>query len=113
MKMYSDTASRFGSWELVQELLATMDAVAKNVRDSGRCAGANVANVAQRYVLQTDPTDGCLLVGVRNSNHIEENVRTHAFKLDKGEIEEIEKVVSKRKGPGGDVWDLNRGYVRG
>ena len=111
MRMYSGTASRFGSWELVQELLTTMDGVAKNVRDSGRCPGCNISNVAQRFVLDTDPTDGCLLVGVRNDRHIEENVRTHSFKLERAEVEAIEKVVDKRRGPKGDVWELERGYI--
>jgi len=36
MRMYSGTANRFGSWELVQELLGVMDAVAKEVRESGQ-----------------------------------------------------------------------------
>jgi len=111
MRMYSSTASRFGSWELVQELLSTMDGVAKSVRDSGRCPDCNISNIAQRYVLDTDPTNGCLLVGVRNSKHIAENVRTHQFVLEKGEIEAISKVVEKRKGPKGDVWELERGYM--
>ena len=62
-------------------------------------------------MLDTDPTDGCLLVGVRNGRHLEENVRTHSFKLERAEIEAIEKVVGKRRGPQGDVWELERGYI--
>ena len=62
-------------------------------------------------MLETDPTNGCLLVGVRNTKHIEENVRTHSFKLEPGEVEAIEKIVAKRRGPQGDVWELERGYV--
>ncbi|GMI52249.1 hypothetical protein TeGR_g735 [Tetraparma gracilis] len=111
LRMYSTTASRFGSWDLVQELLTTMDSVAANVRSSGRCASATIANVAQRFVLQTDPTGGCLLVGVRNADHIEDNVNTHRFQLEGGEVDEIQKVVDKAKGPRGDVWDLERGLV--
>jgi aryl-alcohol dehydrogenase-like predicted oxidoreductase len=110
MRMYSATASRFGDWKLVQELLRTMDAVAANVRSDGRCAEANISNVAQRYVLDT-PAVASVLIGVRNQEHLAENVRTHAFQLKQDERDEIDKVVAKRKGPAGDVWDIERGYA--
>lgn len=110
MRMYSSTASRFGDWKQVQELLRTMDAIASQVRSDGRCAKASIANIAQRYVLQT-PAVASVLIGVRNQDHIEENVRTHSFVLQPDEIAAIDKVVEKRKGPKGDVWDIERGYV--
>lgn len=111
MRMYSTTAERFGDWSLVQELLRTMDAIAKNVRSDGRCEKANISNVAQRYVLQT-PAVASVLIGVRNQDHIEENVRTHSFQLRQDEIDAIDAVVAKRRGPVGDVWDLERGSMR-
>ena len=110
MRMYSKTAERFGSWNLVQDLLKTMDAVASDVRSSGRCENANISNIAQRYVLDTNSV-ASVLVGVRNRNHIEENVRTHSFELTQGERDAITSVVAKRKGPTGDVWDLERGNL--
>lgn len=110
MRMYSATAARFGDWSQVQALLKTMDAVAKQVRKDGRCAQANIGNIAQRYVLQT-PAVASVLIGVRNKDHIAENVRTHSFTLRSDEIEAIDKVVAQRKGPKGDVWDLERGYI--
>ena len=112
MKMYSKTAERFGSWNLVQELLQTMDAVAADVRSSGRCDNVNISNVAQRYVLDTKSV-ASVLIGVRNRNHIEENVRTHSFELTNGERDAIAAVIAKRKGPSGDVWDLERGNLPG
>lgn len=110
MRMYSSTASRFGSWTLVQELLRTMDAVAKEVKSDGRCRDANISNIAQRYVLQT-PAVASVLIGVRNQDHIAQNLRTHSFQLTTAEIETIDAVVAKRKGPAGDVWDIERGYA--
>jgi len=110
MKMYDATAGRFGSWSAVQELLATMDAVAGEVRESGRCEEANLANVAQRFVLDT-PAVASVLIGVRNQDHIAENVRTHSFQLTSAERTAIQSVVDKGKGPKGDVWDIERGYV--
>jgi aryl-alcohol dehydrogenase-like predicted oxidoreductase len=100
MRMYSSTAARFGSWDLVQDLLKTMDAVASDVRSSGRCENANISNIAQRYVLDTKAV-ASVLIGVRNRNHIEENVRTHSFELNDGERDAIAAVIAKRKGPSG------------
>jgi aryl-alcohol dehydrogenase-like predicted oxidoreductase len=110
MRMYSKTASRFGDWKLVQELLQTMNAIAEEVRADGRCAEATIANIAQRFVLQT-PAVASVLIGVRNKNHVDENVRSHSFALKAEEIDAIERVVAKRSGPKGDVWDIERGVV--
>eukprot|EP00978_Attheya_sp_CCMP212_P012852 scaffold32099_cov50-Attheya_sp.AAC.11 len=110
MRMYSNTAARFGSWKLVQELLETLDIIAASVRFSGRCADAAISNVAQRYILETQGVSA-ILIGVRNQNHIAENVRTHAFQLNADEREAIDAIVAKRDGPKGDVWDIERGNI--
>ena len=110
MRMYSSTASRFGDWSLVQELLRTMDAVAQTVRSDGRCEKANISNIAQRYVLET-PAVASVLIGMRNKDHIDENVRTHSFQLKQQERDAIDAVVAKRRGPKGDVWDIERGSM--
>ena len=110
MRMYSNTAARFGSWKLVQELLGTMDAIAKEVQSSGRCEGVDISNIAQRYVLDT-PAVASVLIGVRNQNHIVENARTHSFELTSAERDAISAVIAKRNGPRGDVWDLERGNI--
>lgn len=110
MRMYSKTAERFGNWKLVQELLQTLDAVASEVRSSGRCVDAKIANIAQRYVLDTKSV-ASVLIGVRNRNHIDENINTHSFSLTDGERDAISAVINKRSGPKGDVWDIERGYA--
>mmetsp|Transcript_51960 Transcript_51960/g.62485 ORF Transcript_51960/g.62485 Transcript_51960/m.62485 type:complete len:470 (+) Transcript_51960:153-1562(+) len=111
LRLYAKTAERFGSWDLVsKELLGTLDAVAREVRGSGRCDGVGIANVAQRYVLG-DEGVAAILVGVRNRSHVEENVRTHGFELTQAEREAIDAVVNKRNGPKGDVWDIERGVT--
>jgi aryl-alcohol dehydrogenase-like predicted oxidoreductase len=112
MRMYSNTAARFGSWALVQELLQTMDAIATDIsKNSSRgCPKCTIANVAQRYVLQT-PAVASLIIGVRNQDHIAENVQTHSFELRQDEMDAIASVVNKRKGPEGDVWEIERGTV--
>jgi len=110
MRMYSNTAARFGSWNLVQELLQTMEAIAVDVRKDGRCPQCTIANVAQRYVLQT-PAVAALIIGVRNQEHIAENSRTHSFALRQDEKAAIDAVVAKRKGPEGVTSDIERGIV--
>ena len=87
-----------------------MDAIARDVRSSGRCADANISNIAQRYILDTKAV-ASVLIGVRNRNHIENNVRTHSFELSSAERDAISQVIAKRKGPKGDVWDMERGTV--
>jgi aryl-alcohol dehydrogenase-like predicted oxidoreductase len=112
MRMYSSTASRFGNWKLVQELLQTMDAIASEVRSDGRCPEATIANIAQRFVLQT-PAVASVLIGVRNQDHIRENIQTHSFTLSQAEIDAMDTVVTRRSGPVGDVWDIERGTIVG
>jgi aryl-alcohol dehydrogenase-like predicted oxidoreductase len=107
MRLYSNTAARFGSWSLVQELLQTMDAIAAEMRSAGRCPDCNISNIAQRYVLDT-PGVASVLIGVRNKDHLAENARTHSFQLTSGEKDAIDAVVKKRNGPQGDVWDIER-----
>jgi len=113
MRLYGKSAERFGDWSQVQDLLKVMDAVARGVREEGRCAGASIANVAQRFVLEEGGKGvvASVLVGVRNRAHLEDNVRTHGFELTEGERDAIEKVVGKRKDKKGDVWDTERAAV--
>jgi aryl-alcohol dehydrogenase-like predicted oxidoreductase len=110
MRMYSKTVERFGDWKLFQELLETINDIAKDIRESGRCKDVTISNIAQRYILDTKSV-AAVLVGVRNTNHIDDNIRTHSFRLTDGEIEAIRSIVAKRSGPKGDVWDIERGTV--
>jgi len=89
----------------VKELLSVMKEIADRKGE-----GVKIANVAERYVLQTVGV-GSVLVGVRNSNWVASNVATYSFVLEEGEMDEIRKVIGKRKGPKGDVWDIERGIV--
>jgi len=105
MRLYSKTAERFG-WKTVQELLQTMATVAEEVRSSGRCIDANISNIAQRYILDTKAV-ASILIGVRNQNHIDENIRTHSFALTSSERDEISRVIAKAPVMG-DVWEIER-----
>lgn len=119
LRMYGKTASRFGNWKLVQELLHTMDDIATDINNNPERTSTsasssndiNIGNIAQRYVLDATPSVASVLVGVRNCNHINENMNTHSFTLTKNEIDAIDMIVKKRDGPKGDVWDIERGFV--
>lgn len=106
LQMYAGSASRFlGDWGLTQELLQTLRGVGEKYQ-------ASIANVAQRYVLDSSTAVASVLIGVRNSDHIAENVRTHSFTLDGNDKAAIDAVLAKGRGPVGDVWGVERGLVR-
>jgi len=87
-----------------------MDAIATDVRSSGPCSDATISNIAQRYVLDTKSV-ASVEIGVRNNDHITENVRTHSFQLNNDERAAINAVIAKRNGPKGDVWEIERGLI--
>lgn len=106
LELYYLSAKRYvGNWSRVQELLQTLKQV-------GQKYGVSIANVAQRYVLDCHPSVACILVGVRNSNHIAENVQTYSFKLDADDFKVINAVLDKGPGPKGDVYAMERGLLR-
>ena len=101
--MYLASASRAGGWTYVQRLLGVLKPVA-DAHD------VSVADVAQRYLIEQDGV-ACLLVGVRNSRHVGDNARVYSFALTADERAAIAAVAAEAKGPKGDVWDIERGYV--
>jgi aryl-alcohol dehydrogenase-like predicted oxidoreductase len=90
----------FGSWMLYQELLRMLKRVADKHQTS-------LANVATRYVLQ-QPAVGAAIIGARTSVHLNENLGVFDFSLDQSDIDEIRGVIARRRGPYGDVFDLER-----
>lgn len=90
----------FGSWVLFQELLRTLNRIAKK-------HNTHITNVATRYVLQ-QPQVGAAIIGARSAVHLRENLGTFDFSLDEEDIDEIRGVIARRRGPYGDVFDLER-----
>ena len=103
LRMYSASAARFGGWGLVQELLVAMDGVAKR-------HGVTVASVALRYVLEQKAV-GAALVGVRNGLHVQDNLQAFSFRLGPQDYADLNAVLDRSKGPLGDVYGYERGYV--
>lgn len=89
LKKYKRMIDVWGGWGLFQELLSTLDGVAKKHMVS-------IANVATRYILDKPAVAG-VIIGARLgvTNHIDDNVRIFGFKLDSDDNGRIEDVCSK------------------
>jgi len=90
----------FGGWHLFQELLQTLAAIARQ-------HGVSIANVASCFTLE-QPAVGALIIGARSAAHLHDNLRIFRFQLSDSEHKEIQSVLSKRTGPPGEPFDLER-----
>lgn len=91
-----------GGWDLFQDLLRTVDQVARK-------HGVSVANVACRYILD-EPAVGGIIVGARlgESEHIDDNLRLFQFSLDETSRAEIAKALERFQPIPGDCGDEYR-----
>lgn len=90
----------FGSWEFFQDLLGHLNSIGKN-HDQG------IAEVAARYVLQKEHVAG-IIVGARNSKHLEKLCSLANFGLSQKEIKSIDSFIEKSNGPKGPFYALER-----
>jgi len=90
----------FGGWELFQHLLQTLKFIANKYHVS-------ISNIASRYMLER-PQVVSIIIGARTTHHLKENLRVFNFKLDQDDYSLINKVLQQRKGPSGDVFDIER-----
>ena len=89
LKKYKRMIDTWGGWELFQELLSTLDVIAKR-------HGVSIANVAARYILDKPAVAG-VIIGARLgiANHRDDNARVFNFGLDKDDNGSIEEVCKK------------------
>ena len=90
----------FGGWPLFQELLRVLQVIA--VRHA-----VDIASVASRCILDRPQVAG-VIVGARNSSHLAANLRIGSLRLADQDRSEIAAVLSRRRGPAGDVFALER-----
>jgi aryl-alcohol dehydrogenase-like predicted oxidoreductase len=90
----------FGGWSLFQELLTTLDAVAKRHE-------ATIGAVAIRHVLDRPQVAG-VIVGATSSRYLDDTCRACALDLDADERRRIQAVLDRATGPGGEVFGLER-----
>ena len=98
---YSQVIFERGGWGWFQELLRTLDAIARE-------KNSTISNVAAAWVLDKPSVAGVIL-GARNSSHVADHVALAGLKLDDGERKAIEAVLSKGKRPRGDCYQWERG----
>lgn len=89
LKKYKRMIDVWGGWELFQELLSTLYAIAQK-------HGVGIANVATRYILDK-PTVAGVIIGARLgiADHRDDNARVFELGLDKDDNGRIEDVCKK------------------
>ena len=88
---YKQMIDAWGGWELFQQLLTVLRAVADR-------HSATIANVAVRYVLDRRAVGG-VIVGARLgvAEHISDNLRAFDIQLDAADLESIETVLARSR----------------
>lgn len=90
----------FGGWALFQVLLAALhDIAVKHTTD--------IATVATRYILDR-PGVSAAIVGATNTSHLASHERIGAVILGDFDRACLERILTKREGPNGDVYALER-----
>ena len=89
LQKYKNMIDVWGGWNLFQELLAVLYAIAKK-------HNVSIANVATRYILDKPAVAG-VIIGVRLSiaEHKSDNARVFTIQLDKEDQEKIESITSR------------------
>ena len=90
----------FGGWEAYQELLKMLKEM------SGRY-DCRIANISTAYILQKDAV-GAAIIGTRSSRHVDANGQTLALQLEREDVEQIDSLLSRRSGPKGEPFELER-----
>lgn len=91
-----------GGWQVFQELLEAINAVAKQ-------HDVSMANVASRYMLE-QPAVGAVIIGARlgNSEHIEDTLNLFDFSLDEASRAQVDESLAKLTPLPGDCGDEYR-----
>ncbi len=89
LKKYLRMIDAWGGWQLFQELLTTLNKIAKKYNVS-------LSNIATRYILDIPVVAG-VIIGTRLglSENIKDNIKTFSFALDQQDKIEIQQVLAK------------------
>ncbi len=103
---YKQMVDAWGGWELFQELLAELKAIADK-------HGASIANVSVRYILDRPAIAGAIL-GVRLgvSEHRADNARVFDFALEQEDTHRIDAFASRSRDLYGLIGDCGDEYRR-
>ncbi len=87
-------------WDGYQKMLVLL-------KDIGDKYGVSIANVAVKYILSR-PGVGAVMVGCRNSAHVEDNARLNELALTEEEINRIRTFISANPTPEVEPFTLER-----
>jgi aryl-alcohol dehydrogenase-like predicted oxidoreductase len=89
LRKYKRMIDQWGGWGLFQELLSTLEVIAKKHRVS-------IANAAARYILDKPAVAG-VIIGARLgiTDHLDDNARVFGLRLDSDDLSRIEEVCGK------------------
>jgi aryl-alcohol dehydrogenase-like predicted oxidoreductase len=90
----------FGGWDLFQELLQLLDSIAKN-------HATDIATISSAWSLQR-PGVKAVIVGARNLDHLEKNLRIPNINFSGSELSAIDHLLAQSRGLEGDVYQLER-----
>jgi aryl-alcohol dehydrogenase-like predicted oxidoreductase len=97
---YKLIIDEFGGWALFQELLAVLQTIASRHE-------VTIGSVAIRWVLE-QPGVRSVIVGSRNALHLPSTTSALRFRLSAIDHAELAGILSRSRGPSGDVYTLER-----
>ncbi len=97
---YKLILEEFGTWDLYQQLLRVLNSIAEKYQ-------VGIGEIAGKYVLQ-QPGVGSIVVGARNTKHLQGLKSLGGFNLDSGDLQQIQKVLDLSSGPTGPFYELER-----
>ncbi|MEZ4671026.1 MAG: aldo/keto reductase [Anaerolineae bacterium] len=106
LRKYKNMIEAWGGWDLFQDLLRTLKAIADK-------HGVSIPNVAVRAILDK-PTVAGVIVGARlgQSEHRTDNVRVFNFELDSNDLAQIETVTQQQHNSFKVIGDCGDEYRR-
>ncbi|MCD8222389.1 MAG: aldo/keto reductase [Clostridiales bacterium] len=87
-------------WDGFQKILCLL-------KEIGERHQVSIANVATKYILD-QPGVGAVMVGCRNSRHVEDNAKLAEFDLAEEEVSQIRRFVGQYPTPEGEPFTLER-----
>ncbi len=97
---YKLIIDEFGGWDLQQELLRTLDGIARK-------HAASIATIATRWVLDRDSV-GAAMIGTQSASHLEDTLRVFDVLLDEEDRDRIDVILARAVGPNGEPFELER-----
>jgi aryl-alcohol dehydrogenase-like predicted oxidoreductase len=90
----------FGGYHLFQKMLRTLRKVADKHE-------VGIAEIASKYILQKSMVGG-VIVGARNSKHLNDLQKLDSFSLDENDLNKISEITNHSEGPNGPFYELER-----